>query len=457
MIRTGGASNSPHPELDETFEPHGSVVPLSGAVARLAMVQVLGAVTALVTGPLQARALGAEGRGSLAAVTVPLTLLPLLANLGLSVYVSRAAARGVPLGKLLASVGSIFVLIGIVVALAAHPLAAVLGHGSPTVETYLRIGFLCAPLYLFAYFLWALNQGLERWNALMWNRLIWPLFGTAAIVSLYSLNALTLQAACTVFVVGSLLASIPLLGILRRVGRLRFDASMTRGAVVFGVPAWIGLLAYHANISLDQLLMIRLVDRRELGLYAVAVTIAYFSTTITAPLQVAIVPRSARGEGDLVVRAFRSIMWLIGVLSLAAAAATPLVVPLLFGPDFTAAVTMVWILLVAGLPLTGTMVLGAALSAAGRPGAPARGELLALVVMVPALFVFLPKWGGVAAAIISLISYSINFVVQFRAARRIFGGSFSTYMVLRADDVRWFKERSRSLLAGLRTRSAASP
>jgi O-antigen/teichoic acid export membrane protein len=456
MTRIGPASDSPR-QLYEPAESHGTETPLSGAVGRLTMVQVFGAMTALVTGPLQARALGAEGRGELAAVTVPLTLLPLLTNMGLGVYVSRAAARGATLGKLTASVGGMFVVIGLLGALAAYPLAALLGHRSGTVETFLRVGFLCAPLYLFSYFLWALNQGLERWSALVWYRLVWPLFGTAAIVCLYALDALTLPTACSVYIACSLLSVVPLLGVLRGVGKLRLDAGMTREALVFGLPAWIGLLAYHANISLDQLLMIPLVDSRQLGLYAVAVTLAYFSTTITGPLQVAIVPRSARGDRELVIRAFRSIIWLIGALSIAIAAAAPVLVPLLFGSDFSDAVPMAWILLVAGLPLTGTMVLGAALSAAGRPGSPARGELVALAVMVPALFIFLPKSGGIAAAIISLIGYSINFTVQFRAARRLFGGSLSSYLVLRGADVRWFRERIRARIKALQPRSAPSP
>jgi O-antigen/teichoic acid export membrane protein len=456
MTRASQAQDSPYGQLDESRNTHGGGIPLSGAVGRLATAQVFAALTALVTGPLQARALGADGRGALAAVTVPLTLFPLLATMGLGVYASRAAARGVPLGKLTASVGGVLLAIGLLGALAADPLAELLARQRETVETFLRIGFLCTPLFLFTYFLFALNQGLERWRALMWHRLFWPLFGTAAIVVLYATDTLTLRTAAAVFIVVSLLNVIPLLGVLRRLGPLRFDAPMARGAVAFGIPAWIGLLAYHANISLDQLLMIRLVDSRELGLYAVAVTLAYFSTTITGPLQVAIVPRSARGDRELVIRAFRTIVWLIGALSAAVALATPLLVPLLFGSDFSDAIPMVWILLLAGLPLTGTMVLGAALSAAGRPGSPARGELGALAVMIPALFIFLPKWGGVAAAVISLVGYSINLAVQLWTAKRVFGGSLSTYLVLRAEDVRWFREFLRSRLAGLRLRWAAS-
>jgi O-antigen/teichoic acid export membrane protein len=451
MTWTDGVSNPAHRQLDESPEPHARPTPLSGAVGRLALAQVVVAVTALVTGPLQARALGPDGRGALAAVTVPLTLLPLLANMGLGVYASRAAARGVALGNLTGSVGGILLAIGLLGALAANPLAELLGHQSDTAETFLRVGFLCAPLYLFGYFLWALNQGLERWTRLMWYRLVSPLLGTAAIVCLYALDALTLAAACSVFIACSLLSLVPLLGVLRVVERPRFDAAMAREAVSFGLPAWVGLLAYHANFSLDQLLMIRLVDSRQLGLYAVAVALAFFSTAITGPLQVAIVPRSARGEADLVVRACRSIVWLVATLSAAVAALAPLLVPLLFGPDFSDAVPMTWILLAAGLPWTGTMVLGAALSAAGHPGSTARGELLALVFMVPALFAFLPVWGGIAAAVISLVGYSINFGIQVTAAKRLFGGSLATYLVLRREDVRWFHGRLRTVVAGLRS------
>ena len=144
MTRTEEGSNPPQPVSDDAPERHAAPPRLSGAVGRLAIAQVLGTLTALITGPLQARALGVDGRGLLAAVTVPLTLLPLLANLGLGVYTSRAAARGVRIGTLIASVAGILVAAGLLIALASSPLAALLGHQSDTAETFLWVGFLCA-------------------------------------------------------------------------------------------------------------------------------------------------------------------------------------------------------------------------------------------------------------------------------------------------------------------------
>ena len=311
-------------------------------------------------------------------------------------------------------------------------------------------GLPLCPLFLFGYFLWALNQGLERWTALVWYRLVWPLGGTAAIVCLYALDALTLAAACSVFIAGALLSVVPLLGALRGVERLRFDPAMAREAVRFGLPAWIGQLAYHANISLDQLLMIRLVDSRELGLYAVAVTVGYFSLAITGPLQVAIVPRSARGEAQLVVRAARSILWLIAALSVVVAALAPIFLPLLFGRRSlrrsdgldTAR---------GGITVDGHHGVGSSIERGWAPGVHCSGGAARARVMIPALVLLLPSGGGIAAAAISLVGYSINFGVQLGASKRVFGGSLSNYLRLHGDDVRWLYGRLRTFIARERT------
>jgi O-antigen/teichoic acid export membrane protein len=47
---------------------------------------------AVISGPLQARALGPGGRGELAAILVPLFVAPILADIGLSTFVVTAVA-----------------------------------------------------------------------------------------------------------------------------------------------------------------------------------------------------------------------------------------------------------------------------------------------------------------------------------------------------------------------------
>lgn len=72
----------------------GSDAGFFGVVASLTGLNGVIILTGLVTGPITARALGAEGRGELAAIIVVLSLAPWVLDLGVSVWVGRERARG---------------------------------------------------------------------------------------------------------------------------------------------------------------------------------------------------------------------------------------------------------------------------------------------------------------------------------------------------------------------------
>jgi O-antigen/teichoic acid export membrane protein len=133
----------------------------------------------------------------------------------------------------------------------------------------------------------------------------------------------------------------------------------------------------------------------------------------------------------------------ITLASVAAAVLAPVLLPALFGSDLSDAVPMVWILLAAGVPYAGVQVLSVVLMAWDRPRAPARAELIAVALTIPGVFVLIPYLGGVGAAIVSLVAYSVNLGVQFVATRRALGGSYLDYLVVSRDDVRWAANRLR--------------
>ncbi len=100
---------------------------------------------------------------------------------------------------------------------------------------------------------------------------------------------------------------------------------------------------------------------------------------------------------------------------------TPTLLPLLFGPEFTAAVPMALVLLAANVPLSTTIVLSSGLQGDGAPLIPSIAEGIALVITVVGLIVLLPPLGGMGAAIVSLAAYSSSCVFQLVVARRRMG------------------------------------
>jgi O-antigen/teichoic acid export membrane protein len=188
------------------------------------------------------------------------------------------------------------------------------------------------------------------------------------------------------------------------------------------------------NGRVDQLLMIRLASADQLGLYAVAVTLASAPSMVVGTLADAIFPRIAAGENHLVARSCR-ISLLATVLSgIGVAAVAYPVLRFVFGPDFRAATTMVLILVVAQVPAAVNRVLGFSLRSAGFPGKVSIGEVIGLSVTVPGVIVLVPPLGGVGAAIVSAAAYGTISTYLLYQARRAFGGSLSDYVAVGASD-----------------------
>jgi len=423
---------------------------LTGVVARLAATNVLGAAFGLVTGPLLARALGASGRGDLAAVLVPLALVPAVLGLGIPAYAYRELPRGRPVEEVLGSLGLPLLLIGLLAAAGAVPVADALAGGRAATRTFLIVGLLATPLALLGSLLASSLAALERWRAVVATSLI-PFAGTfAAVVSLYALGDLTVATAAASTIAASLLALAPSLPLLVRMGKPAFRLPLARAGVAFGSKAWIGGLAQLANLRLDQLLMITVVAPRVLGLYAVATTISGASGLATGALSPPLMTRIARGETHLVPQAVRIVLVGTLVLNVALALATPLLLALLFGPEFRGAVPMAAVLLAAAVPFAGASVLSSALQADGAPLIPTAGEGIALVVTVGGLLLLLRPLGGVGAALVSLAAYGASFCFQLAMARRRLGVPLHAFLLPAREDARWARGVWESVRARVR-------
>lgn len=431
-------------------EAAGSKRPaLRRTVSQLTTVNLVVLFAGLVTGPLQARALGAEGRGELAAIMTPVSLLPLVASVGLAAFAMRAAARGEDVGRLIGTTALLSAGIGLVAFVACVPIAAYLAEDRTTVHTLMLIGFALAPVGLVGGVISSVCAGREVWGPLVRSRLIPPLLGTVAIVVLAVWNELTVTSAAIAAMASGVLSLVPLLSTVPR-RSLRYDRALARRSLSFGSRAWFGAIGQLANLRLDQVLMIKLTSLRELGLYAVAVTVASASAPLTSALAYAISPRIAAGDQELAARASRTVMAFVLGLSLLAGAALPIVLPLLFGDGFRDAVPIAWVLLAAGIFLTGLTVLGPALLSAGRPGVPSIAEAVAVGVTVPGLFLLVPSMGGMGAAVVSLAAYGTSFAYQVWVARRQFGLPVWAFLIPDRADLRLMWAIVASWLAGLR-------
>jgi O-antigen/teichoic acid export membrane protein len=374
------------------------------AARGLTAVSTVTLLSGLVTGPLLAHALGATGRGLLASVMVPLGVAPFIAQLGLGLFAVRASARGVAVSRLIGTLAVPLLVVGGAVALAAEPLAAALLPESEAARLWLRIGLTLLPFGLLANVLGDVLWGQQRWKPLIVTRLVSPVGLLTVTPILYVTDTLTVTSAAALAICLGILPLFLLLSVLPQARRPRPDRRLMREALGFGLRAWPGALADLANQRLDQLLMIPLLPPRELGLYAVATTVAVIGTTPASAIAAVVFPRIAAGQVHVLGPALRVTAVLLILTQGTLALAAPLIVPIAFGSSFAAAVPLVEILLLAWLLTALTPVLAHALAGSGHPGPGSIAQILGLTCTVIGLAISLPTLGATGAAITSVVA-----------------------------------------------------
>jgi O-antigen/teichoic acid export membrane protein len=424
-----------------------------GVVARLSAASVLAMSFGFITGPLLARALGPAGRGDLQAVIVPLSLVPAILGFGIAPYAYRTMPRGWTVEEVIPSLAFPLLAIGVATAAAAIPIADLLAAGRATVRTFLIIGLLATPIGMLVLLVSTSLTALERWRAVITLNMTPFVLGLVATVVLFTTGHLTVATAAAATIAGLLLQIAPGLPLLAAAARRPvFRLSLARASLGFGLKSWLGGLAQTANARADQLLMITLVPARQLGLYAVATTISSGYGLVSGAVAPPLMARIAAGERHLLPQAVRMTAWLTLGLNLAVACVTPILLSVLFGPQFGGAAPMAFVLLGASVPLAGASVLSSALQADGAPLIPSVAEAIALVITGGGLILLLPPLQGMGAAIVSLAAYSASFVYQIVMARRRVGALLREFVVPGRGDVLW----ARSVVTDLTLRLRAA-
>jgi O-antigen/teichoic acid export membrane protein len=451
MTEIGRASGDSGPRQPEGRVRRRSI---AGVVAKLTAANSVLVLGGFVTGPLQARALGVVGRGEVAAIGSTLGLAPTVASLGLGSYAMWAVARGRATGTVLGTMGALYIALGVVVVALAVPLSSALSGGHPVVREFLLIGLLVLPTSLIGTLLLDVALGHEMWGAVVSTRIVGSLIAVVPVIVLFAAGVLTVSTAAIVVLAVNVTLVIPLVALVRkRPGRLRWHREVAREGVRFGLKAWVGGVSSVTNGRLDQVLMVDLASARQLGLYAVAVSMStVFLSLVISSLQQAMAPHVARGNTDLVPKMARATVAGSITLAGATAIASPFALRYMFGHSFEAAEPMLLILLVGSLMLALNAILSSAVSSAGHPGVAARAEIYAVLITVPGLLLLLGPLGGVGAAIVSVLAYGFTDVYLVLGVKSRFGGRAGDYVLPRRDDFaflvaavrhEWTKRRGR--------------
>jgi O-antigen/teichoic acid export membrane protein len=404
-------------------EPQSSVLATGrrrGSVAKLASSTYLSTMLGVVSGPIVARVLGADGRGEYAAVMIYSSTSVFLLSLGMFLSVEYAALTQredprVIYGNALRFACFLILPAGIM-AVCVLPLVWDFGATS-------RVGVVVlvaiAPLGVLQLCLNALLTAEGALGSLTAIRML-PLFlNFAGVVTLAALGLLTVASYLVLTLVG-ILATL-LLAVRSMRIRPRGGGKL-RPQLRFGMRAYPGSLAGLANNQLDQLLIAPLLGARDLGHYAVAVTLANLPLGMALALSTRSVREMSQPEGGLnterTAHEIRRTIVLSALVSVMLAAFIPGLVPMLYGSAFSEVVGLSLVLMLGTVAVAIGATASPALALAGRPGAASVAQLVALVATAGGLAVSLPLLGVLGAAVTTAVAYWVRAAMLLWSLRK---------------------------------------
>lgn len=369
-----------------------------------------GPVFGLATGPVLAHTLGPVGRGQFSGVMEPITIAAAVAAIGVPTAVTYyVASRRGPRRVIWRRGASIVAVTSLLVfaAMVFYSSAVAEATGLPRWTVIAAWSFTVpAAIVQVRRGYW---QGLGTWGLLDTERFSFAALRLVAVLACAVLGATS----SSVYIGAALLAFAAAALLLWPPRRQHYEDSEPgqlppfKQMLNYSILTSLGSIAVVSNNRLDQALMPAQTTPAELGLYAVAVTVAEIPLVFSALaardiLQLGSAQSSLNAifsQVGLYVTAFVTGTIAMAVLS-------PWLLPLVFGQAFAAAVPSILWLAVSTFCGGCAWMLGNFLSSIGRPGSSALIPLTGMIVTV-ALFVL--EWGRVDALRAAQISAATQF------------------------------------------------
>jgi len=380
-------------------------------------------LSGLLVSPFLSRELGPDGRGLYAALTLPIVVCGWIGTFGLQDALSLHLRDGRLSRRLAVRVSLIATvplgLLGVAL-LAVLGLVVFAGDGARYGQ-FLILSLL-APLHILANLVLGALTGASDIRGVNQVKVVPALLRTVAVIVACVAFDLDAYGAGLLFLV-SVVA-----GLARGLHRLRSAPAQspapgsvpTRSLVTYSLTCLPGVLAAISSARLDQIIGLPVIGARELGYYAVAVSVAEIPMVIATAARTVLMGRPATSEARQSTRVARLAV-LVSVLACGLLAATAVVaVPLVFGRAFAPAVLPTIILCAGTILYTCVLILSSVLLVNDRPGWSSTALVSGSVVGLALLFLLAPL-GAVGAAVASLAGYGMSVIVATWAVRRMAG------------------------------------
>lgn len=365
---------------------------------------------------LIARGLGPDGRGRYALAIALLTLVFSVAGLGSEPAQFRAWARGsAPRGVLAGAAVWLAAGLGLVgVGLVWASYAVLNGGPLEAVRPQdVALVALAGPILLHTALvasLLVLGGRLRRANV---ASLLGVATHAAGVGILFAAGAVEVETVLALYLVLAIVPWILLVRALPQVARpqLRVPPAFLVAQLRVGLIATPQIALTYLNLRLDLLLVAHYLSLGEVGVYAVAVTLAELIWLVTNSLLKPTLQRQANAtEAEAVTATLRTVRMTVLVasaLAVATATVVTVAVTVLYGDAFADAREAVWALLPAAVAFAAWRPVTSLMFRVDAPWLPSVVSVGGLAANVLACIVLIPAWGLVGAGLASAVSYGL--------------------------------------------------
>lgn len=391
-------------------------------------------VAYLVSGVVSARALGPDGRGVTAALSMVAQLAAFLFAMGAARSLSYFIARRPEDGPTLLTTWLLMLvpLTALAIGLSELLLPTIFatdGEEAIAIGRWFMFTIALAVGLELNYGLLLGTQDFFFYNAL---RFAQPALIALSLAVLWWRDALTVESA--------LIASSAAVGVALAVGMARSltqvgagapDLRMGLNTLWFGIRGQGQAVATTLTARLDVAMLPAFVIAANVGLYSVATNtslIVYHLSNIFAGL---IIPAAARDPGSSADKIIGSLWASLAVAALLALGLGLLARPLLglvYGDAFRDAAEPLVLLLPGAVLFAGSSILAAGIYAAGRPFTATLAQVMGTLVTVAGLFLFLRSGGITAAALVSTASYTTVFLATLFVYKAVSGAAWRAFV-----------------------------
>lgn len=422
--------------------------PITKALPSLFLWQALSVITGFLTQVVLARALGPHDKGIVDLfLLIPLVTASVL-DFGLLSANTFFAGKGTLDLKILHSNTLVW-------SIGASLLALVVGIGwssfagspFPALHSY---QFLLAVLIVLPSLYFSL------WSGLMYGSdHAESVYRVTGIVSLISLFAYGFAIVAGTGLIGILYLSVglaflkgivPLLLTARLLPlQLYLDRIALRQSIRYGIALFVGIAINTLHVRVSQFLVESMLGPAELGFYALAVRIAemvWLLDFVVINASIFRITSSSLSESAKITQQMtRMIGLMVTALAIGVALASPILLPLVFGSDFSPAVRPLLLLLPGIIAWSLSRSVAQFISyQVGKPWYNTSAAGFAFLVNILASLLLIPALGIEGAALAAVLSYFCNLVILTLIFRKLSNATMISTFIPQREDIKMMKD-----------------